>query len=164
MICLDFGKCLKLEHTPSCWWSKVKTSRSARTAIYSYPVLCLIEYLFSAFFNAWVQYQQGEGGGGLNRGGICWKLGGGGSMDIKIPRKRGGFFYDNIECREMPFRSNFLPLWMLFSAFLNACLLSLEVIMIRNEFCSLLFYRHCFRRLRSLLLLACPISVSVGST
>ena len=49
-------------------------------------------------------------------------------------------------------------------AFLNACMLSFDVIMINNEFGPLLFSRHCFRRPRILFFLAWLIRDAVGYT
>ena len=52
----------------------------------------------------------------------------------------------------------------LFSAFLNACVLSFGVIMIRNEFPPLMFSHHYFRRTKSLFLIDWPIGAAVGYT
>ena len=79
-------------------------------------------------------------------------------------RSRRGQFYDNIKCWEMPFRSNLLPLWMLFFYFLEYLLLPFEVVIIRNELCSLMFSHHSFGRLISLLFLPSLRRVSVDFT
>ena len=118
------------------------------------PVFCLFEFLGPI---------PTRGGGGIVQRRKRLKIGGY-RMERKNPRRRSGHFYDNVNFWEMPFRSEFLPLWMLFSAFLNAWLLSFEVIMIRNELFPCVFSRHWFRRLRRLLFLAWPIRLSVGST
>ena len=47
-----------------------------------------------------------------------------------------------------------------FSTFLNACLLSLEVLMIRNEFSPLVFLNHCLRRLINISLHFLPWSIT----
>ena len=52
----------------------------------------------------------------------------------------------------------------LFSAFFNAGMFSFDVIIIKNELCPLMFYHHCFRRLRRIFSLAWRIRSAVGST
>ena len=106
------------------WFPEYKyTSTNANSAaISSYPVFCLFECLLSAFLNAWVQYQKT---GGLKIWERGWKSVGE-RVASKSPRRRRGNFYDNIKCWEMPFRSNFLPLWMLFFCFFEYLLVILR--------------------------------------
>ena len=50
------------------------------------------------------------------------------------------------------------------SDFLNAWMLSFDVIMIRNELCPLMFSHPCFRSPKTLFFLAWPIGAAVRST
>ena len=52
----------------------------------------------------------------------------------------------------------------LISAFLNACVLSSDVIMINNGLCTLIFSHHFFKRLRRIFSLHWIIRDPVGST
>ena len=62
---------------------------------------------------------------GLNLGGRrnMLKIGGDG-IESTNPRRKRDIFYDNTKYWEMPFRSNFLPLWML-SFYLLGCFLAI---------------------------------------
>ena len=52
----------------------------------------------------------------------------------------------------------------LFSAFFDACVLSFDVIIIKDKLCPVVFYHHCFISLRSLLLISWLIRAAVGLT
>ena len=89
-------------------------------------------------------------------GGVEWRghnQGWGGETSMII-------FNDN-KCPSNPFYCLFE--W-LFPIFLNACMLSFGVIMIRNTLFPLMFSHHCFRRPKSLFSLAWIIRSAVGST
>ena len=99
-------------------------------------------------------------------GNCIWRYCGGSSSTVggffsrepdgEIPSRRRGHFNDNINLWEMPFEFNFLPLWMLFFFSSNICFLPLELIMISNELCPLVFYHHWLRYIRSLIFLDWP--------
>ena len=87
-------------------------------------------------------------------------------QDVEDMSKEGGGYTSMITQidEKCPSDPVFCVFECLFSALLNECLLSFDVIMINNELFPLVSSHHCFRRLISLFSLAWQIRASVGST
>ena len=102
----------------------------------------------------------------LNRGGRRKRLeiGGGGGFILHAQGGGGDTSMITYSAENGPSYQFFCLLGCLFSAFLNACMLSFGVKMIKNELCTLMFSHQCFIRLRSIFFLAWLIRAAVGST
>ena len=68
-------------------------------------------------------------------------------MERTFPRRGGGGSMITYSAEKYPSDPVSCLFERLFSDFLNACMLSFDVIMINNDLCPLVFFHHCFRRL-----------------